>query len=746
MIRRIRSLWIVSTALALAIAITSFGRADDVRQLPDLGPESAVWLDSEGSAAFGAWLQEAIQAQPDPPEWLAMLADILKGSRLGPESGWFPLAPAQTRYDWEATQARYDADGDGKVSRGEFPGSETDFARLDRNHSGSIDSADFDWSEHALAASPGSMLYRMADTNGDGRVVREELLALFERADSNSQGFLALDDLRALLPMPMSTAPSGGGGGSGATQQQPERRAGPSKATLVRALFAQELGALAPGPKVGDPAPDFRLKTVEGDREVSLSEQLGAKPTVLVFGTFTCGPFRTQGGNIQKLYERYKDRANFLMIYVREAHPTDGWYTPDPVFDPRVAQPTTDDQRRSVAQSCQKTLGFDMPFLVDTIDDAVGGTYSGMPNRLYLIDVGGTVAYKSGRGPFGFKPAQLEQALLLHLATAVSKSRTDGVGDAPGGDDQAWVPLLDHEEAWARLPVEHGEGPAPVLPTWARALARALPGTTARMLDLDYIQRSRSPLAPDLRAAMRWAAADANKSPYGRAYAEADLRRTGLDEVSIRRLTTGPWADLPEPVRNALAFARQLTLRADQVTDAEVAALIAEYGEAPFVAMVHMLAYANFQDRVLLSLGIEIEPEGPLPPLAVRLDPSAMPDVPVRVLPGDPTPPVPTHVDDPLWAATDYDALQALLDGQRGRESRIRVPTFEEMLAGLPEDYPRPTQPQRVKWTLVGMGFQPELTGAWLNTMRTFSPESQTDGIFRESIFWVVTRTIQCFY
>jgi thiol-disulfide isomerase/thioredoxin len=199
-------------------------------------------------------------------------------------------------------------------------------------------------------------------------------------------------------------------------------RSGPSKSTLVRGLFQQEIGALSPGPALDDPAPDFTLRTVEGDREVTLSDLIGEKPVVLVFGNFTCGPFRAQGGNVQKLYERYKDRAHFLMVYVREAHPTDGWHMPDPAFDPSIPQPRTDAERRAVAETCRSTLGFAMPFLVDTIDDAVGGTYSGMPSRLYLIDPAGTVAYKSGRGPFGFKPAELEQALVLLLA---------GVGAGP---------------------------------------------------------------------------------------------------------------------------------------------------------------------------------------------------------------------------------------------------------------------------------------------------------------------------
>jgi hypothetical protein len=47
---------------------------------------------------------------------------------------------------------------------------------------------------------------------------------------------------------------------------------------------------------------------------------------VLIFGNFTCGPFRSQSGNIEKLYQRYKDRARIFLTYVREAHPSDGWW------------------------------------------------------------------------------------------------------------------------------------------------------------------------------------------------------------------------------------------------------------------------------------------------------------------------------------------------------------------------------------------------------------------------------------
>ncbi len=104
------------------------------------------------------------------------------------------------------------------------------------------------------------------------------------------------------------------------------------------------------------------------------------------------------------------------MVYVREAHPTDGWsMESNDRVGVSLAQPRTYDERVAVAQTCGKRLNLGFPMLVDSLDDAVGARYSGMPSRLYLIDSAGKVAYKSGRGPFGFKPAELEQSLVLLL-------------------------------------------------------------------------------------------------------------------------------------------------------------------------------------------------------------------------------------------------------------------------------------------------------------------------------------------
>lgn len=336
-------------------------------------------------------------------EALAMLESILTGSTLGPEDGWFPLAKAQTRYEWNTINSRFDTNKDGSISGKEFAGSEADFKRLDRDGSGSLSEADFDWSQHSLSPSPGMSLFFMTDRDGNGKLTQDEFTQLFQNLAGQDSEFIALDDVRDQFQPPARAS---------AGDKRPDR---PSRSTLITGLKQQEIGSLQAGPKVEEVAPDFTLKSLDG-QEVTLSKVVGPKPVVLIFGNFTCGPFRSQAGNIEKLFERYQDRANFYLVYVREAHPSDGWSMQS---NQRVGidltQPKDTDSRRTIAATCRDRLKLDIPFLVDSVDDTVGANYSGMPNRLYLIDQQGKIAFKNGRGPFGFHPRQLEQALILLL-------------------------------------------------------------------------------------------------------------------------------------------------------------------------------------------------------------------------------------------------------------------------------------------------------------------------------------------
>src|SRR5262245_59056229 len=113
---------------------------------------------------------------------------------------------------------------------------------------------------------------------------------------------------------------------------------------------------------------------------------------------------------------RYSDRVDFYAVYIREAHPADGWsMESNDRVGITIEQPkSVADRNRVAAQSCS-SLDMAIPLLVDGIDDAVGQAYSGFPDRLYLIDRDGKVAYKGGRGPYGYKPRELEQSLIMLL-------------------------------------------------------------------------------------------------------------------------------------------------------------------------------------------------------------------------------------------------------------------------------------------------------------------------------------------
>jgi hypothetical protein len=135
--------------------------------------------------------------------------------------------------------------------------------------------------------------------------------------------------------------------------------------------------------------------------------------------------------SLQDLFKQYHDRVQFLMIYIREAHPVDGWWlgrglpglmlkaagskAAMNVYDPKTIQ-----ERRAVAGQCEDTLQYGIHTYVDEMDDAVNQAYAAMPTRLYLIGTDGHVVYAGGLGPFGFKPVELGAAIEEYLGRGQS--------------------------------------------------------------------------------------------------------------------------------------------------------------------------------------------------------------------------------------------------------------------------------------------------------------------------------------
>ena len=100
------------------------------------------------------------------------------------------------------------------------------------------------------------------------------------------------------------------------------------------------------------------------------------------------------------------------MIYIREAHPADGWVAAQNQQQGiAIADPKSLDKRAEVASTCSLKLHLSWPILVDGMDDAVNKAYAAWPDRFYVISKDGKVVLKGEQGPKGFKADELESFL-----------------------------------------------------------------------------------------------------------------------------------------------------------------------------------------------------------------------------------------------------------------------------------------------------------------------------------------------
>jgi len=96
-------------------------------------------------------------------------------------------------------------------------------------------------------------------------------------------------------------------------------------------------------------------------------------------------------------------------VYIREAHP--GSTIPGINEGNVVKQTDTLEERRELAAETVKELKLTMPVFVDKIDNKVNAAYAAWPDRLAIVGVDGKLAHYGGKGPAGFKPAEIEDWL-----------------------------------------------------------------------------------------------------------------------------------------------------------------------------------------------------------------------------------------------------------------------------------------------------------------------------------------------
>ena len=150
----------------------------------------------------------------------------------------------------------------------------------------------------------------------------------------------------------------------------------------TKLLFADlsfRQGAAAPG----DQVPAFELITTGGERLVN-GDVFGENPVLLVFGSMTCPMTASSAPSVQEMYEEFGEHVDFIMMYVREAHPGENYPQAETIHD-----------KLESARALKEFYGIDWTVAADTIDGALHQALDPKPNAAYLLSSSGEILFRS---------------------------------------------------------------------------------------------------------------------------------------------------------------------------------------------------------------------------------------------------------------------------------------------------------------------------------------------------------------
>lgn len=137
------------------------------------------------------------------------------------------------------------------------------------------------------------------------------------------------------------------------------------------------------------------------------------RPLVVNFGSATWPPFINQLPAFRRLVEDFSDVADFLLVYIDEAHPSDGWVAP-PMgpysFNIRKHQ----NLEERLRAACTLIKHFPLPpqcqLVADCMDNNANIAFGVSNERVCIVQQRKTV-YLGGKGPFFYNLNEVRQWL-----------------------------------------------------------------------------------------------------------------------------------------------------------------------------------------------------------------------------------------------------------------------------------------------------------------------------------------------
>ncbi len=152
---------------------------------------------------------------------------------------------------------------------------------------------------------------------------------------------------------------------------------------------------------------------------------------------------------MQRLYETYRDIAEFRMVYINEAHAADSKWAVDYAGEKELFEHKDFGQRCTSAKTLLSDKNLTIPCVVDNMENTTNLAYSAWPDRIFIVRTDGLLAVAANEGPFGFVPALKETEAWLEAFAKTGEEPTIGAWEWAGND----------------LPGQVASGQPPHLPT-----------------------------------------------------------------------------------------------------------------------------------------------------------------------------------------------------------------------------------------------------------------------------------------
>lgn len=175
-----------------------------------------------------------------------------------------------------------------------------------------------------------------------------------------------------------------------------------AKSRLINGFKEAQLNQAAPNPTV------LRLN---GSMNKLLDFMVNDRPLIVNFGSCTWPPFMAKWAEFGKIIDRFSDDADFVTVYIEEAHASDGWKFTD---NHNINFHRKLEDRIAAAEILREfDASVECPIVVDSMDDAANRMYGGLFERLYIVQKG-IIVYEGERGPVGYRLEEVKDWLVKY--------------------------------------------------------------------------------------------------------------------------------------------------------------------------------------------------------------------------------------------------------------------------------------------------------------------------------------------